>query len=51
MKITDSESPDAYRRINDGTGEKELTKAMSTFLNRTGAADYNLPRMTGERII
>jgi len=26
-------------------------KAMSTYLNRPGAADYNLPKMTGEKII
>lgn len=38
------------RRIVDGTSEKELMKAMSTFLNRTGAGDYNLPNLTGERI-
>ena len=25
-------------------------KAMSTFLNRTGAGDYNLPVLTGEKI-
>lgn len=31
------------RRIVDGTSEKELMKAMSTYLNTTGAADYNLP--------
>ena len=24
---------------------------MGTFLNRTGAADYNLPNMIGERLI
>lgn len=39
------------RRIVDGTSEKELMKAMSTFLNRTGAGDYNLPVLTGEKII
>ena len=39
------------RRIVDGTSEKELMKAMSTFLNRTGAGDYNLPNLTGEKII
>lgn len=38
------------RRIVDGTSEKELMKAMSTFLNRTGAGDYNLPNLTGEKI-
>jgi len=39
------------RRITDGTSEKELMKAMSTFLNKTGAGDYNLPVLTGENII
>lgn len=39
------------RGIKDATSDKELYKAMSTFLNRTGAADYNLPKMTGERIM
>lgn len=39
------------RRINDGTSEKELLKAMSTFLNKTGAGDYNLPVLTGENIV
>ena len=24
---------------------------MSTYLNKTGAGDYNLPKMTGEKII
>jgi len=51
MKITDSNSPDAYRRITDGTGNVELNKAASTYLNRTGAADYNLPKLTGEKIM
>lgn len=41
----------AKRRITDGTSEKELMKAMSTFLNKTGAGDYNLPVLTGENII
>ena len=36
------------RRVFDGTSEKELMKAMSTYLNKTGAGDYNLPRMIGE---
>ena len=39
------------RRIVDGTSEKELMKAMSTFLNVTGAGDYNLQKLTGEKII
>ena len=38
------------RRIFDGTSDKELLKAMSTFLNTTGPTDYNLPKLTGERI-
>ena len=42
---------EAKRRINDATSDKELYKAMSTYLNRTGAADYNLPKMTGEKIM
>ena len=42
---------ESKRRVNDATSEKELMKAMSTYLNRTGAADYNLPKMTGERIM
>jgi len=42
---------DTNRRVNDATGEKEIYKAMSTYLNKAGAADYNLPRMTGENIM
>ena len=42
---------EASRRITDGTSDKELYKAMSTYMNRAGAADYNLPKMTGERIV
>ena len=42
---------DGKRRINDATGEKEIHKAHTTYLNRTGAADYNLPKLTGERIM
>jgi hypothetical protein len=26
-------------------------KAMQTYLNRTGAGDYNLPKLTGEKIV
>jgi len=42
---------EAPRNIKDATSDKELFKAMSTYLNRTGAADYNLPKMTGEKIM
>lgn len=35
--------------MTDGTSQKELYKAMSTFLNRTGAGDYDLPRLTGAK--
>ena len=42
---------EAKRRVNDATSDKELYKAMTTYLNKTGAADYNLPKMTGEKII
>ena len=38
------------RRINDGTNPRELLKAMSTYLNETGAGDYNLPALLGEKI-
>lgn len=38
------------KRINDGTMPKELLKAMSTYLNETGAGDYNLPVLLGEKI-
>lgn len=39
------------KRMNDGTSNKEIVKAMQTYLNRTGAGDYNLPKLTGEKII
>lgn len=42
---------EAPRGIKDATSDKELFKAMSTYLNKTGAADYNLPKMTGEKIM
>ena len=38
------------RRMFDGTSEKELMKAMSTYLNQTGAGDYNLPNLIGDKI-
>jgi len=31
--------------MTDGTSERELYKAMSSFLNCTGAGDYNLPNL------
>ena len=43
--------PEGKRRINDATSDKEVFKAMSTYSNKAGAADYNLPKMTGERIM
>ena len=39
------------RRVWDGTSQKELLKAMSTYLNKTGAGDYSLPQMTGQKIV
>jgi hypothetical protein len=39
------------KRMNDGTSSKEIQKAMATYLNKTGAGDYNLPKLTGEKII
>lgn len=38
------------RRIHDGTSDKELAKAMSTYLNKTGAGDYNMPKLIGEKV-
>ena len=38
------------KRMFDGTSEKELMKAMSTYLNQTGAGDYNLPSLIGDKI-
>ena len=43
-------SHDDGKRIVDGTNPRELLKAMSTYLNETGAGDYNLPVLLGERI-
>ena len=42
---------ESKRRINDATSEKELFKALTTYLNKTGAGDYNLPRLTGAKIM
>ena len=44
-------SNDGPRRMTDGTNPRELLKAMSTYLNETGAGDYNLPSLLGERIV
>jgi hypothetical protein len=35
------------KRMWDGCSEKELLKAMSTFLNVTSPGDYQLPKLTG----
>ena len=37
--------------MTDGTSQIELHKAMSTFLNQTGAGDYELPKLTGARMV
>ena len=42
---------ESKRRIKDATSDKELHKAMGTYLNRTGAADYTLPKLIGEKIV
>ena len=39
------------KRMTDGTSNIEINKAMATYLNRTGAGDYNLPKLTGEKIV
>lgn len=51
MASQNSPRESGSKRMNDGTSEKEVLKAMTTYLNRTGAADYNLPKMTGEKIM
>ena len=35
------------RRIWDGTSEREINKALSTYLNNTGPGDYQLPNLVG----
>ena len=47
----ESVQDDYTKRMTDGTCERELLKAMSTYLSKPGAADYNLPKMTGEKIM
>ena len=37
------------RRIFDGTSQKSIIKAQSTFMNSTSAADYNIPSMIGSK--
>ena len=49
--VNNSQLSDFPRRMTDATSEKELHKALSTYLNRTSAADYTLPKMTGLHII
>ena len=39
------------RRMFDGTSERELIKAMTTFLNATGAGDYSLPSLDQQNVI
>ena len=33
--------------MSDGTGQRELRRAMATYLNKTGAGEYTLPKLTG----
>ena len=35
------------RNMFDGTSEREINKALSTFMNVTGPGDYHLPHLTG----
>jgi hypothetical protein len=35
----------------DGTSERELHKALKTYLNCTGAGDYNIRKLIGEKMI
>ena len=50
MAMTENRKID-QKRLFDGTSERELMKAMSTFLNVTGAGDYTLPSLTGKNVI
>lgn len=36
------------KRIWDGTSEREINKALSTFMNCTGPGDYQLPHLVGQ---
>jgi hypothetical protein len=35
----------------DGTTEKELDKALRTYLNTTGAGDYEARKLIGEKVV
>ena len=50
MAMTENRKIDK-KRLFDGTSERELMKAMSTFLNVTGAGDYTLPSLTGKQLV
>jgi|TARA_B110000285_G_C15013299_1_gene557633 hypothetical protein len=39
------------KRITDGTSVHALEMAMSQYLNSTGAGDYDLPVLTGEKLV
>ena len=38
------------KRLTDGTSVKAIEKAMASYLNSTGAGDYDMPKLTGEKI-
>ena len=40
-----------HRKLWDGTSEREINKALSTFLNNTGPGDYNLPNLVGNNSV
>ena len=35
----------------DGTNEREIAKALRTYLNTTGAGDYELKKLIGEKLL
>mmetsp|Transcript_5660 Transcript_5660/g.9738 ORF Transcript_5660/g.9738 Transcript_5660/m.9738 type:complete len:244 (-) Transcript_5660:250-981(-) len=37
-------------KLFSGTSDKEIMKAMNSYLNQTGAGDYNLPNLIGDRV-
>lgn len=44
-------SPPGAKRITDGTSQSALEKAQGTYLNVTGAGDYELPSLMGDFIM
>ena len=37
-------------KVAHGTSEKSLTRALDTYMNKTGAGDYDLPELFGTKL-